>query len=869
MPTARYDTTNPTHDVTFFDKQKGKWGFLWDDGAASMIEQSQTPSTVLNRSGAEKWGDYDPSLAHLEQRTFLGGRGGKYFSEDNTRFFDSHMAFNLVHDRLVAMPQWKMADGITTDYGTLPGDVRWEKLIGSQSYIAKYFLNTASLAADNVGVWLRRVGNPGKIYCEIWTDAGPGDNPVEVVTDASDSYDPSDDNEESFFYNFDLSAAANLSASTIYWVVLRNDDNKNAQDDKNNCWEIACDGSDGNVCDISSNGGSWSNETSFGPYFRVSEAFTDRKFKFFELHGATMAVDILASGGNSTMYLNGEIGVATGATATTLTDTNEGEDGSWSTDQWAGWRIKIVAGDARGQHALISSNTDAGVITVDGFDVTPSVGDVYVIYGGDAWQSFAAGTTGLGTVLDVTVTRNIAYFAQGDSDNIRRIMYTSATHGFSYADDGTTKAGYLVATQNGTAEAQVWRANAKYGRNISVSDDKAWGTDLVFGTNVKVGQGRGVVNNIAYYNEDIFIFKDGGLYRIDVSDSNKVYKVDVGLDAIRSYNNGQAVCAHKMFLYFSWGGFTIQRYYGAGQDVDLTSVGYDVGVGLPSDRAGKCVQLISLPFGIMAVNESAGYSSVLLRDDETQGWTEVFRSPVSGWKISQIHWQDCPGTNPRLWIACNGELYYQEWPYRSFNPLEDTGMNYQHECSVITPIMDMGVGALPKMFKEISLITDDLQDGQYVAVEYQVDEHIGTANWRRLMDVTVSPRQETDIGASDARKIRFRYRLNTDDADDPCELVATVVSGFARTPHKKQWTHRFRLSNEYPDKIGAPDEDPDDLIEFLYYAADNARVVYQECRAKSACDVHVIVEPPVIRREQILTDSGSWVGTVEVTVREA
>ena len=42
--------------------------------------------------------------------------------------------------------------------------------------------------------------------------------------------------------------------------------------------------------------------------------------------------------------MNGERGEATGGTASTIVDTNDGQDGTWANDQWNGYLIKIVDG---------------------------------------------------------------------------------------------------------------------------------------------------------------------------------------------------------------------------------------------------------------------------------------------------------------------------------------------------------------------------------------------------------------------------------------------------------------------------------------------------------------------------------------------
>jgi hypothetical protein len=855
MPTAKHDDVNPTHDVTFTDKQKGKFGFAWEDGPSSMIEQSQTATTILNRGGGEKWGDYDPTLAHIEQRVFNGGRGSKDFSADRTRIWDDHNAFTFLRERVVPAPQWHIGTGILTAHQNLPGDVSWQPLTSAQRYIASSFVvGSSNLSADNVCIWLKRIGSPGTVTCEIWSDSS---GPSAIVTSATDTYAPTALDEESLFYNFDLSAAADLTATNTYWVVVYGASTDNAA----NHWEVGTD-STGSSSEYSTAGSSWTT-ASFDMYYRVADTYVDRELLPFELYGALFVVEKRADGAASAMYMNGEIGVATGGTATTLTDSNEGEDGSWANDQWNGWSIKIVSGTAKGEAGTITDTTSAGVLTISGFNITPAVGDVYVIYDGDAWQTFASGTTGLGAVKDVAVMNNIAYFAQGSGDNMRRITYVSASHGFSYADDSTNKADVLHTHDDRAEGPQLWR-----GENDTVDASRAnavaWGTNLSFGTAKLVGNTNYDIINIIDYDQKIFVFKEDGIYVIG---GKKVSKLNVGLDFLKTPNNGQAATAHKMFLFFSWGRFSVQRYYGS----DLSSVGYDVGFGLPSNRTGSCTSLHSLPFGLVACNNagSSRYSSLLIRDDEMQGWHEVFRAPNTGWRLQNVHWQDNPESRPRMWFDCNGEMFYQKWAKDTLSPLEDASFLYMHEGSFQTADMDMGAARLPKIFKHISVISDGLVDGQSIDVDYQTDNDIGGDDWQRANDVLVSPSQDIELNEDDVKKIRMRFRLQTDDADDPPVMVASVLSGFARTPHKRQWTFRFKTSSYQVDGIGTPDHNPDDLVQYLYDVVNGTKLLYMESKFESMDGVWVVLEPPIIRRDSVDPATAAWEGTFELTAREA
>ena len=293
-----------THDFSLSDGEN-TYGFTLQNGVESFIERAQTPSTILARGGAQKWGDYDPLNAQVEQRTFVGGRGSKDFSQDQTQFWDSQNAFTMLDGRVCPAPQWKIATGCITQHKNLPGDVAWQPLTGSNLYAASSFtIGASNLGGDNVQLWIRRIGSPGTLTVEIWSDSS---GPDAVVTDATASVTTTTiDDYISRFHTFDLSAASDLTAATAYWVVIYGA----STDNKTNHWEVGVDDTT-TSSQVSSDGSSWSTAT-FSLYYRVVPNIIERSFFFFEMYGALFAVAKKLDGTSCYMYMNGEIGVAVG-----------------------------------------------------------------------------------------------------------------------------------------------------------------------------------------------------------------------------------------------------------------------------------------------------------------------------------------------------------------------------------------------------------------------------------------------------------------------------------------------------------------------------------------------------------------------------
>lgn len=857
---------NPTHYITLEDRDRQKWGFLLTGGPRGVQEAPATPSTIQFTSGGSKFGDWEPGMSHIEQRDFSGGRGSDDFSADNRRFWDSQNLFTMLQGKVIPSIQWRLPAGLRTFHSYLPqdsDDYSWIPLTGSNRYVSDDFtVGGSNLSADNVFVMLRRIGNPGTGYVKIYTDSSG--SPSSAVSSASATITTDDITDViSEWRVFDLSAAGDLTASTKYHVVVYGASTDN---DKNH-WEICVDG--GTSGSKSSTAGSSWSTASYTIFFRVTDTDTSREFRCVEIYGALLAFDKLASGGNSTMYLYGEIGVVTAADSTTVTDSNEGEDGAWADDEWNGYYIKFTTGAAKGHSYLITDTTSAGVITTAAKDVTPSAGDVYVIYGGNKFnKSYTNATTGIGAIKDIAVMNNIIYIAQGSGDNVRRVTYDSATHGFAYADDSTNKSDKLFKFQDPVDGPQLWRGENDT-VDISRASAAAWGTDLSFNTEILVKDSSHDIINIHAYDKKPIVFKADGLYYVS---NDRVEQADIGLDFIKTLNNGQAVLSHKEFLFFSWGNYSLQRLYGA----TLDSVGYNEGRGLPSGRKGKVSWLASHPVGIFVCVDAgtSGTSSLLFRDDLYQGWHEIFRAPGSGQRIRHIYWQDNPGTRPRLWIECNGELYYQEWPQDTLNPLEDSDVCYVPEAVLVLSDIDMGAARLKKYFKELTCITENLADEIQIRCEVQVDDinnqYIGSTTWIPMEHFLTSPEYSVPIKLGEAYRIRIRLRLFTDTTTTPAILNATVLEGYARTPVKRQWNIRANIKTAQRTIGGrAKDHDPDELLTWLRNASFNTKGIEMRSIWEDMDGLDVIVEPPSVFRSIINYIQKKWGATIHFTIREA
>lgn len=429
---------NNTHHVSFSDGVD-VWGGIIEhrpDGSLDILETPQTPSTVDFSKSNGRYGDFGPGMSHLEQSDWSGGRGAEFYGPDPSRYYDEQNAWTLTPNRLLPGPQWKLTLGNPAIPADLPGDMYWRKLTASDRYLANSITPGVNITALTTYLWIRRRGSPGTLTMEMRTNnAG---NPSATVLQSATVTTTTITDFVSVFYSFVYAASQALVSGTIYWVVIYGA----STDNLNNHWEVGT--HSGNAGRGGSNGSAWGGNTT-PPYYLVlnttNAEILDRDWTVFELEGAQYFVDrhlpdTNVGSGNSALYMQGDRGNAKDNTAdkTKLNTTNQTL--TWTLNQWAGAKVKIIAGPGKGEWRTISSNTagasGAGVLTVSrSFNVTHTTSTRYVIYDINSWTSLS-GLPANFTVTDVCVVDAICYFARGSNAICQfRSNSTSGAHEFN------------------------------------------------------------------------------------------------------------------------------------------------------------------------------------------------------------------------------------------------------------------------------------------------------------------------------------------------------------------------------------------------------------------------------------------------------
>jgi len=789
-------TSSPTHTLTLSDGYE-TIGLRLEGDYKYIQETPQTPSTLsLVQQGGE-FGDADPTMSHIQQSDWSGGRGNQRFSKDITRFSDSKYAWTLSDSVVHAIPQWHYAIGANqAQVGIQPAkNYQWKSTSGTHR--TTEFTPSSNFDADEVYVWVRKVGNPNNLQIALYSSTGD-------LPDASISETMLITNreigDEPTYHKLTLETPVSLVSGTKYFISTFG----SASDTTANHWEIM-------TCEFpydyaplsytSSDAVTWS-ANYYRLYFKISEAITSDDYKLFMYKDDMYAVQIKTSG-TSKLY-------------------------------------KLVSTPAS---FLWSSHTDLVATEVT--------------------------STGLGYVRDVCVVNNIAYFAQGADDNVRR------WDGTTWADDGTNRADIISVIAEGVSGQNIYVSISNYVKSSPVKD---WGTNLVY-ANVNDFKSE-KVTGLNGYNNSLWMFTTNGIYykaeKKDGTASN-IVRFNANIDDAYNTTNGRATEILGQYLYVSIDK-SIDQIYGT----NMNDVGYHKGNGLPSDRMGFVTDMRAVFNKLfVAVDAGAGYSSIMVFDGVS--WHELWRAPEAGKAINSIMWYSGKYVvNPLLVWDCGGDIVFMRFPALGFTPSKDDTMYYAPHSVVESSVIDMNMVSLPKMFRELSVIGKNLYNNRSdftmpasnknnanIVVKYHCDSDIGTNNYIEAGTIFDSPHGSVMVNKSNVYTFQYKMIMLTGNALTPPIVDATVVKCFARTPVKYQWVIRVSADSNQSTLTGAPDKKPDVILEWLKEKARSAEVLRLHASIIDLDGKDVIVEPPAVRREYVDTLQKSWGGVITVVLREA
>jgi len=438
------------------------------DADPTAIQRGAYPNSAIHfYQGDKEFSDTEPPYRNVAQKDWSGGRGNIDFDEAENRYFDGYRANTLREGKVtlggleVYGTGYRSGDSFLPSTESLHDTMIYQALTGSQRYLAMQFTASATYTARHVQLWIRKVGTPGTLTVQLHTDASgePGAGLGAATITASQV-------EGTLGVLYEFVANASLTSGTPYHVVVSGDSGDDAADH----WEVMT--SRNHTGDQSADGATWAAATNKAIYFRVIDLDDAQKFHFFEYKRALYAVSQPDSGGNSTIYMNGDRGAA---------DSNAGNldrlidaTKAWTADEWIGAIVLVTAGpgseEAQPWRTIDDSTATALIVDTDWL-VQHTTSTEYVIVDTDKWQ--ALGTAPGAYVTDVAVTDDFVFFARGDRStdpNILRYQeYSSAGTWTTRSIADFDKGVHLLAYNDPVEGSLLWVArNAHPFLNVAV-----------------------------------------------------------------------------------------------------------------------------------------------------------------------------------------------------------------------------------------------------------------------------------------------------------------------------------------------------------------------------------------------------------------
>jgi hypothetical protein len=916
-------------------------------------------------TGRQGYGSFEPPYTSIDQTDWTGGLGQLKYT-DTSKFYDSYNMWTLTPDVLMPAPLWRFAKGVCSASADpavpapeniwMPGDtltaggsrnttVSWQSMAGNDNsqYLAHKF-TTIDKGAGAWGevdrIWLLMKFNkstagayPGALRVSVYTD---NSNPNTEVANSSatltltSALEPRATPEGELVGQlvcFEI-AQETLTGATDYWVVIKCAD-ADRTDGTAGYFEIAY-GDNGGTAARSSDGSSWTatNARTFFYALHSADLGYDAKIHFQEYKRQLYCVTEPPDGTDGKVYMNGDRGVATGTSTTSLLkDTTK----SWTNDEWNGCWVHIWNGTGEGQFRKIVDNTSTDLIVYDAaethslgkgrlFDVTPTAGAAdtgseYNILGSDTWIEVTPSTQSgeplvfevSGPFTDTLTLWGMFYIAQGEKGylfKVREYNDSGTWKNFHYTNsdansceyDGTNYALFLEKTYDPVNENKIWVArNLAPGEwasatqtSVYSADDVLWPNDLALSNPIPIGTRDYLITGMTKYNNRLWVGKEDSVWYVDFDGTyNRAYPLDVGLDAISSPNNCKAMAAQDLYLYFNFS-HSVERMYGG----TLDDVGPWRGAGLIERATGDIVHLepsLGWIFGALD-GESNKQSSLLAYQF---GWHTLFRAPTvvldanfggrnANPRIRSCHWQSISGEDSlhRLWFEMGGYIMFMDMPSASLNPAQDSNMYFAPESYVVQSHQDAGYAELEKYYGKGRIVCN-ATDGT-IAMDYDVNPDLYNLSWAKATAsaANADPSHEYSFGATEGsgqsrkRNAMVRTRISTSTINDSSKnnILAVVLDAFARKPVKYNWEMRIKLKDNAKTLTGAEDHTNDALMDQLRTWSGQAQALTMRSADfhadNSGAGRTVVVEPPGPFREAWNKAKQKLFGYATVTLRE-
>lgn len=776
-------------------------------------EQVTIPLTAVDRDGAEKlsairYSGYPtgtprvntgdgtfsvkrPPYGEFSRRDWVGGIGTLNSDDDQTKYWFGKRVWSAVPKKLMLAPKlFRSNIAFPLRLGnepTLNYPVIWVSVGAGTRYAWKV---TTTYAMSGVDVLLRTLvdnsftmefrgdtaGLPGTlIESSIITDAVLGSNR----------------------YQF----AESLVAGT-YWIIVYG----------SAAFEVGtCAATDYGTASSADGGATWGVTASVdAPTFFIMSSTGASDWHFFQYKWGTY----VASG--TQLFLNGDRGACDDNTGNLnkIIDATK----AWTVNQFKGATVKI---ELHGFRKIISN--DATSLTLDRALLSVTTTDRwYVIQGASTFVEI----TGHGLTAAVTdaksLRNSVVYFACGPANQMRRMReYNNAgVWTREFAEDTQSTAGgalpganFLLQAYdqlNGVVLYKVVNGDLGFIAKAPAAD---WGTNLVFGTEIKIGFDNWEdLSGACEYDGKIAVTAMDSLWLVK---NGTPEKVSIDMENQWTYNTGRRPTVMPPYLVFPFGN-RIQRMY---QNI-VESFGPERDSGVPKVYDGNIQDSLSL-VGALAIAKSGGTMGQY--DTNAEGGAFLYRD--GGWhplaftglgsNMTALWYQHCEDEIDLIWFGDHNGLWYmylpRQWDY-TFDPRYNQTNRIEEDGWFISGWYDTGRLLPAKWWDFITIFASNLSatSGRKMRIYYQVSDGEEYAienlaiNWTFAEEITSGYNNTISLNKQ-GRRVRFLFVL-LGDGDSTPELEGYSVNYLSRDDDAESWQMTIRIKDHGFDQQDQPEE---------------------------------------------------------------
>jgi len=466
----------PEYDIRINHDLGDVYGNLVDNRGRfdkSAMRQTQFGRLSLKMgSGGTKHSDYEPPYRSIEQRDFSGGRGLDNLDLDEARFYDSYRCETWREGIVIPGPEEEYGEGVRAAiddywwqdsnqhdrvemYATGEDTTEFHfshQFTASATYTPKYIYlafgpHNATGLSDTGGSVLR-------FQADIYSNSGgePDASLMSTEQVQRTTYG-------TYIYRLAIGTPAELTATTSYHFVVK-------------CWTTSLNLTSDNFgyfigqttgasTHYSSEDGSTWDAAVKGLFFRIVPDETAFESHYFTHKSCLYTALSYKDGSAPKVFKCGDRGIATGSSATTLSDSTK----TWTADNWINSFVMLTSGtgaNAQQRWRVITDN-DTNSITVADWDITPDETTEYAIVGSKYWDE-VTGHGMTGQLTDVHVHNNIVYFMRGDNDDIFH-MYEE-----TFASEVGNRGTYMETAPDTNGKTKIWLAKRGFPAAVQKSD---------------------------------------------------------------------------------------------------------------------------------------------------------------------------------------------------------------------------------------------------------------------------------------------------------------------------------------------------------------------------------------------------------------